>query len=333
MNAVRSTKNQYRGINAHLNSTLQQPFEGWESFHAGHINDIARFMQRELVSRGYRVEIEKSVQIRRNDDIIGTPRADVLITDPQPKRGGGAAGGIWGQTATLEQVETLPITKIMRLPEEELYYPALAIYRAEMARQKDRTPITWIELLSPSNKPGRRHGGSYDDKRLALLWSDIFVVELDYLHETPPIAADDESAENGSALAPETEHPYRIIVIDPRPTLRKGRVYRKAFDVDSPIPRMPIPLAGDDFIVFDFDPPYQRTFEEMYYGSDVNYAQFPVNFSRYAAADQARIAARMLAVLEAAVAGADLETAPLPMPPISLAAALEQLAKLGVVPA
>ncbi len=330
MDAIRAVKNQYHGINAHLQSLLQQPNEGWEGFHAAHINDIARFMQKELVSRGYRVEIEKSVQIRRNDDIIGRPRADVLISDPLPKRGSIPVGEGWGQSALLEQVETLPITDVLLLPEEELYYPALAIYRAEVARQKDRKPITWIELLSPANKPRGRYASGYDDKRLALLWSGIFFVELDYLHETPPTLSHADNAENGTTSPDETNHPYRIIVIDPRPTLPKGRVYRKAFAVDSPIPRMPIPLESDDFIVFDFDPPYQRSFEEMYYGNSVNYTEFPVNFSRYSAADQARIAARMLAILEASVAGIDLETMPQPTKNLPLAEVLQQLAALGV---
>lgn len=329
MDAVRSIKNQYRGINAHLHSELQQPNAGWEGFHSLHISDIARALQKELVSRGYRVEIEKSVQIRRNDEIIGRPRADVLVSEPQVARPPLPTGSM-AKTATLERVETLPITDVLLLPEEDLYYPAVAIYRTQIAGQKNKKPITWIELLSPSNKPGGRDASGYEEKRLALLRSGIFFVELDYLHATPATFKHAEVKENGSSLPDESPHPYRIMVIDPRPTLRKGHVYRKEFDVDSPIPRMPIPLEGEDFILFDFDAPYQRSFEEMYYGNTVNYAEFPVNFSHYSAQNQARIAARMLAVLEAAAARIDLETAPLLLKDLSDEETFKQLSAMGV---
>jgi hypothetical protein len=66
----------------------------------------------------------------------------------------------------------------------------------------------------------------------------------------------------------------------------------------------------------------------MYGLESVDYSQLPVNFERYHAADQVRIARRMLAVLEAQQAGKDLESGPFPVENISLEAALARIEAL-----
>jgi hypothetical protein len=100
------------------------------------------------------------------------------------------------------------------------------------------------------------------------------------------------------------------------------------FDVDTPIPTMTVPLSGDDLLDFDFDAPYQRTFEAATYGAYlVDYAQLPMEFERYSRADQMRIARRMLAVMEAVRDGVDLAAipAPLDVKDVTLEDALEAL--------
>lgn len=69
--------------------------------------------------------------------------------------------------------------------------------------------------------------------------------------------------------------------------------------------------------------------EEALFGLElVDYRHLPVNFQRYSEADQARIAARMAAVLEAARQGVDLEKGPFPAKAISLAAALAAIEQI-----
>jgi hypothetical protein len=71
---------------------------------------------------------------------------------------------------------------------------------------------------------------------------------------------------------------------------------------------------------------YQRTPAELLYGLVVDYGQLPLNLDRYRRDDQARILARMLAVLKAARDGVDLEkAAPLPVEPVELDDALALL--------
>ena len=60
----RSRQNQYRGINAHLHSALQND-GGWDSFHTNHIVDLGRAIDA-CLPIGYVVDIKPSLQIRRD---------------------------------------------------------------------------------------------------------------------------------------------------------------------------------------------------------------------------------------------------------------------------
>ncbi len=187
-------------------------------------------------------------------------------------------------------------------------YSAIGIYESVPGRLDRGTPIAWLELLSPSNKPGGRDAQDYIDKRLAVLESGIVFVELDYLHESAPTLPGLPSYRPRRGEPPATAaRAYRIVAIDPRPNLRAGTIRANQFDVDAAIPTMSIPLSGTDALPFDFGPPYRKTFEETLYGLQLNiYVKLPQHFDRYNAADQRRVALRMLAVQEAAMAGRDL---------------------------
>ena len=127
-------------------------------------------------------------------------------------------------------------------------------------------------------------------------------------------------------------HPFRIIVLDPRPDFRHGPVTYAEFDVDEIIPSLTIPLSGSDKFVCNFSLAYHKTFEESLYGRHyADYTRLPLNFERYSRDDQARILNRMLAVVEAARQGIDLEqNAPLPVEALTLEDVQAQLQALGV---
>jgi hypothetical protein len=162
--------------------------------------------------------------------------------------------------------------------------------------------------------------------------SGIVFVELDYLHETPPTFRGVARYYARKSRTPEPgSHPYRIIVADPRPTVDEGQAQVAQFDVDQAVPQVTIPLNDDDVLPFDFFVPYARTFEETLYGLElVDYSALPDNFERYGPNDQTRIVARMLAVLEAAERGENLETgAPFPVPEVTLDEALARVTALA----
>ncbi len=324
MSPVRSNKNQYRGINAHLHSLLQAK-GGWNGFHANHIPDLTRLLQVQLRPMGYEADIEQSLQIRRAGEFAKYPKSDVTVYDPDPVRRLKPVGV--HQAAADELV--MPIPAMLNLAEERLdYYKAIGIYKMASSGSERGEPIVWIELLSPSNKPPHADFVHYHEKRTEVLQSGIVFVEIDYLHEFPPTFDSVPSYRPLDRSHPPEPgaHPYRITVLEPRPDFYEGQGRSRQFVVDEPIPTMAIPLSAGDAIEFDFGAPYQKTFEEMFYGDRVDYSQLPMNFDLYSEADQTRIVSRMLAVLAASQNGEDLErVAPLPVQAVSLEAGLARL--------
>ncbi len=321
MPPVRAIRNQYLGINAHLNSRLQTSGD-WPGFHTSHIDDFMRLLRVPLFPMGYTADLEKSLQIRRYGEPRYNPEADVLIFDndpsgrlkPAPVPVSGGAALVYPAADLLDYAEI-----------DVRYHKAVAIYSS--SGQERGEPVVWIELLSPSNKPGGQDSGYYEEKRRAIIEAGIVFVEIDYLHEQPATfrRLPTYRPQKPARSADEGISPYRIVVIDPRPDIESGygRVY--PFRVDEPMPLVDIPLSGDDVLHFNFGPAYNKTFEEVLYGAEIDYRQLPVHFERYREADQARIVSRMLAVLDAAQAGRDLEQPPQPVETLPLDEALKRL--------
>ncbi len=323
MHAVKALKNQYYGINAHLNSYWQND-EEWSEFHTSYIVHISAALKAQLLPLGYTTGKERSLQIRRLDKPDSTPRSDVSIYDLDRTRSQSRIAP--GQSGAFDLVLTLP--EVLAAEENPVDYWAIAIYAADQTGKEKGEPVAWVEVLSPSNKPGGQHAQEYRTKRRKLLDSGIVFVEIDYLHESAPtfnqLPAYRARDRDGNPLP--DAHPYRILVIDPRPMIPYGKLYVYHFDVDQPIPTVTIPLSRADQIDFDFGTPYERMLEmELFTLEAVDYTQLPIKFNRYTPVDQQRIANRMLAVLEAAQQGIDLETGPFPTQSIPLEEALARI--------
>ncbi len=323
MPKVSSLKNQYYGINAHLHSYWQAQ-SGWAKFHTSHIVDLTRTLKEKLLPLGYTVGIEQSLQVRRVNDGIRRPTSDLLVYQEKPN--------VLRETVVAYHTErrqfTLTLPDVLADEDDlsEKEYRALALYTLQ-AMQSGGSPVAWIELLSPSNKPGGRDAESYRIKRRQVLEKGIILVELDYLHESAPTFRKIPNYRIRRRIQPEAGAlPYHILVIDPRPQIDKGAVQVYQFAVDEPISIVTIPLQGADQLHFDFGPSYDRTLKELFFHYErVDYRQLPQHFDRYSPADQQRIANRMLAVLEAAKQGLDLETGPFPTQSISLEEALMRI--------
>lgn len=82
---VRSIRNQYCGINAHLHSYWQS-MGGWHSFHGNHITDLLRALRAALLPMGYTADLESSLQVRRLDQPMDEQESDITIFDPHPVR-------------------------------------------------------------------------------------------------------------------------------------------------------------------------------------------------------------------------------------------------------
>lgn len=321
MKPIRSVKNQYVGINAHLHSLLQNN-GGWSDFHARHIIHIADTLKVQLRGMGYTVGIQESLQIKRLAGSSSEPASDVLVYDSSSHR------RTKSDLATLENPTTIA-ELLAEAPVSDKPFRALLISEAKPTQTGRGKPVAWIELLSPSNKGYGDDARIYRRKRLDILGSGLVFVEIDYLHETPttfpsiPVYRPPRKR-----TANPNTYPYHIAVLDPRTQFEKGPAWVDSFAVDDALPTTTIPLSGSDLLRFDFGIPYLKTFEEGFLGDEVDYAEFPVQFEHYNRADQTRIAARMLAVLEAAQNGIDLETGPFPVQEKDMESALKQIETL-----
>jgi hypothetical protein len=76
---IRLQTNQYRGLNAHLNSILQVRND-WSMFHGSHITHLREALQaRFSPDSGYFAVTEKSLQIARDDLITGNITTRTMI--------------------------------------------------------------------------------------------------------------------------------------------------------------------------------------------------------------------------------------------------------------
>lgn len=307
---IRTQRNLFNGVNPLLHSRWQAR-HGWHNFHNIYITYTVGLMRKQLLPMGYTAQIEDSLQIRRvGDDQPGKtykPRADILIAD-----------SLWHTSTGTALAE--PVLRLEQLLEDidtEHPYNSIVIYPQD-APPED-TPVAWVELLSPTNKGNSDDARTYLNKRRVLLESGAVYVEIDYLHETPTTFVGLSDYTTGDPYA----KPYHIVVLDPRPEFKEGRGKPYGFAVDQTIPTVRIPLNDGDFIDFDFDAAYQKTYTEMAYGLElVDYALLPENLERYNTLYQGRIAVRLLAIREALEAGADLETADITPPDMTLEEAL-----------
>lgn len=266
-------KNPYPGINAHLNSRLQND-GNWPEFHTMHISDLFSALKAQLLPLGYTAALEQSLQIRR-DGFVSNPQSDVTVSDPLYR-----APTSSHPLSVQPQDLVFPIPELLEL-DDQSYFRAVHVYS-----HSDRgDPVAWIELLSPSNKPPHSSSALYRDKRQQVIEAGIVFVEIDYLHQTSPTFSrlpDYSRSEPGA-------FPYRIIVIDPRPDPEQGFAIARQFEVGATIPQVEIPLNDGDALPVDVGVIYNTTFERGLYSADLDYSHPPVRFDTYHAVDQERI--------------------------------------------
>lgn len=277
--------NQFAGINPHLNSYLQQPDGGWETFHARHISDIATTLDDMLPPNYYAVE-EKSLQINTilppDLPTIRPSRTVPDVTLYQTDKAQNTPANSLISTPTL----VFPVSETF---DEEADLNAVVIYRIEDGNVPGK-PITRIEVLSAGNKPSGAHYRNYLLKRQQTLKSGLSLVEIDYLHETRPILSKIPSYIDRE---PES-YPYSIIVSNPHPTLNDGETQVFGFKIDEALPTINLPLADDEVITVDVGQIYERTFSSRrLFQMVVDYTQLPANFESYSTHDQQRIRAKM----------------------------------------
>ena len=140
----------------------------WRDFHARFLNGCADTLADQL-PENYVARIEEQFHILEFPEESEERRLpDVSISQTRPSRIGGSAA------TTLPTLEPEFIPLVTTIVEE------VKERWIEIRRRPDWTPVTIIELLSPTNKSGQGHS-DYLYKRVSLIARSIHLIELDFL--------------------------------------------------------------------------------------------------------------------------------------------------------
>lgn len=266
----------FPGVDPRLNSFVQLPGE-WESFHAAHIIYLVEVLDN-ILPPNYTAVPERGLQISRvtlPEDTTHITRLKPDVTfyhqPTQPLNSG---------LAVIAPDKQLPLVEIQADTEDDEPLTSVVIYRFQSGIRGKA--VCRLELLSPANKPGGSYYSEYMRKRLESLKAGLNLVELDYLHETPPLV---------DTILPYPDHadakPFYILVSAPKPTYQKGFGSIYTFDLQSPLPVIAIPLADEDEIALDLAIAYEATYSKnRFYRQLVASQNLPHHIERYRMADQ-----------------------------------------------
>lgn len=213
----------------------------WKGFHHSLISEI-QFALTQQVRPRYVVDIEEDVYVARD----GWEPVKILIPDVAVQHGEGWSEALDGVTT----IESVP--HVVTLPmEEPIEIPYLVIRK----RDGDET-VAVIEVLSPTNKSARDGRAEYLSKRNALLRSHTHLIELDLLRggERLPTVEPHPTGDYFAFVSREERRP-------------KAEVY--AWNLDQPMPSVPIPLADGDP---DATLPLQTVFNSTYDRAGYDYS-------------------------------------------------------------
>ncbi len=228
-----------------MNPYLEAP-ELWSEFHSRMIVAIADALD-DLLSRDYRVAVEKRVYLSQDDKIllIGIPDVAVVASQPETPQPSRSA------TALAEPL-TVELPALAEVQERYL----------EIREGATGTVITTLELLSPKNKRSGEGRNAYLEKRQQTLGTATHWIEIDLLRGGEPMP-----------MLGATRSDYRILVSrsDERP---KAQLY--ALNVREPIPAFPIPLhPGETEPLLELQPLLHRVYDRARFELAIDYQKAP----------------------------------------------------------
>jgi hypothetical protein len=149
MSPVRSIKNQYLGVNAHLHSHLQAGDE-WNSFHNRHVGDLLGALRTQILPLGYTARMEhlRTISIYPLGRTRGVPIALVELLSPSHKPGHGRSSSYedWRMTL-LDQGSVL--VEIDYLHESAPTLSAVQNYSSPDARERPDAHAFRFAIIDP----------------------------------------------------------------------------------------------------------------------------------------------------------------------------------------
>ena len=225
----------------------------WPDFHAACIIAM-RDRLLPQVRPHYGIDVEERVFVERDpDDGVMTLRPDVTVTKP-----GNAPSSLPpSKLTTSKDVLVMEPVECYIASPEEVTQTYLSI-----TRRNDASVVTIIELLSPTNKrPGASGFDLYLEKRQVIFASTTSLVELDFLREGRRLPF--------IGTVPVTDYIAAVSRARRRP---KVEIY--GWDLEKPLPILPIPLAGEDpDVLIDFQELFNDVYDRAGYDYRLDYSR------------------------------------------------------------
>ncbi|MCU0480293.1 MAG: DUF4058 family protein [Anaerolineae bacterium] len=245
-------QNSFVGINPVLHEILLTQ-DRWQEFHHVFLTECLMVLRQKLADTPYTVSLEQSVKIQPLYDNATRYRPDLLIKTEKDK--------IYSRPPSPNSpTATLAIVDIMDLDDPDPELLSLVIRKHE-----DDAPVAWIELLSPSNKLPFDGYYQYRTKRQVIVGAGIVFIELDFIHNQSPTFRylDYSKGER-------TAYPFHLGVLIPNPGAEAGVAHVAHFHVMEKIPKLLIPLLGDDKVEINLDDVYQDIFVRGAYTKEIS---------------------------------------------------------------
>jgi hypothetical protein len=220
----------------------------WPDFHAA-FNLYCRDALNEILPDEYEARLAEQlrlIEIAEPSDRTALPDVSVIHGGPGPRSFTQGAGGL----LTLEPIAIdLPMEQLQEV--RDLWI--------EIRRRPDRSLVTAIEVLSPTNRIGEGFW-DYQAKRRKLIHQDVHLVELDLLVRGRRLPmSQDLPPGDFFAFVSRAGHRPRCDVY--------------AWSVRQPLPRIPIPLlAPDPDVVLDLPALFTTGYDRGRYARWLDYA-------------------------------------------------------------
>ena len=232
-----------------MNPYLEAPGR-WQEFHSRLIVAIADNLGPKLRPK-YRAAVELRVYEDASDELtlIDSPDTAVFRGIPRSEQTDFLSSGV----AIVE-----PVMVEVPLPEEirERYLEIREVPSGEV--------VTTLELLSPSNKRPGKGRLQYEEKRLKILGSPTYLVEIDLIRSFKPLPV-------RGTVKP---LPYLILV---RRSHQRPQAALYPFGLSDPIPAFPIPLKpGETEPIVDLQSLLHQLYDRASYDLEIDYTQDPV---------------------------------------------------------
>lgn len=150
---------------------------------------------------------------------------------------------------------------VVEVPDMEIREPYIEI----LDREAGMRVVTVIELVSPSNKYAGTGRVAYVTKQQEVRYSTTHLVEIDLLRYGPHVLAVSEAQVRGRFA-------YDYLISVNRATEPRSRFEVYPRTVRQPLPRIRVPLAGDDpDVKLDIRAALEQAYEAGSYGERIDY--------------------------------------------------------------